>query len=206
MIVVIDHYDSFVHNLARYFGELGAARDVLRYDRLDVDEILARDPLAVVLSPGPGRPSDVPRSLELVRRGGATLPILGVCLGHQCIAAAYGGNVRRAARPVHGQASLIAHDGRGVFQRIPSPLRVGRYHSLVADLPEGGPLVATAWAKGRAGTRELMALAHRTAPQVGIQFHPESLLTEYGHDILRNFLDFAEGWRRQARILPDAAQ
>jgi len=203
MILILDHYDSFVHNLARYVGRLGAARRVVRHDALTVQDVIALDPLAVILSPGPGAPGNAPLAVDLVRKT-KTLPILGVCLGHQCIAAAYGGRVRRAARPVHGEAGTIAHDGRGIFQHIPAPLRAGRYHSLVADLPVRGPLVATAWTQDEKS--ELMALAHRTAPQVGIQFHPESLLTEHGLAILKNFLDFAQGWRRQNRPDAHAAQ
>ncbi len=203
MILILDHYDSFVHNLARYIGQLGYDREVVRHDALTMEDVIVLDPLAVILSPGPGAPVDAALAVGLVRRTRA-LPILGVCLGHQCIAAAYGGVVRRAERPVHGQATLISHDGRGIFQHIPSPLKVGRYHSLIADLPVGGPLVGTAWSQG--DRPELMALAHRTAPQIGIQFHPESLLTDQGRPILDNFLKLAEGWRRQNRAAPQAAQ
>ena len=134
-------------------------------------------------------------------------PILGVCLGHQCLAQAYGGYVRRAARPMHGKASLIDHDGRGIFQHVPSPLKVGRYHSLVAELAPRGPLVATAHTKPDGGEQpEMMALAHHTRPHVGIQFHPESILTDCGYGILTNFLNFAVGWRREERARPEAAQ
>ncbi len=207
MIVLIDNYDSFVHNLARYVGELGFEREVIRNDEVTVNRILTRDPLAVILSPGPGRPEQAGISLNLIGAAGMQLPILGVCLGHQCLAQAYGGRVQRAAQPMHGKSSLIEHDGRGVFQHVPSPLKVGRYHSLVAELAPKGPLVATAHTQADdAGNRELMALAHRTRPHVGIQFHPESILTDHGYDILQNFLDFAVGWRREERVTPKAAQ
>lgn len=207
MILLIDNYDSFVHNLARYVGELGFERAVVRNDEVMVDRILARDPLAVILSPGPGRPEQAGISLDLIGAAGMQLPILGVCLGHQCLAQAYGGRVRHAAKPMHGKSSLIEHDGRGVFQQVPSPLKVGRYHSLVAELAPEGPLVEIAHTQPDVtGDRELMALAHRTRPHVGIQFHPESILTDHGYDILQNFLDFAVGWRREERAMPKAAQ
>lgn len=207
MIVLIDNYDSFVHNLARYVGQLGFERAVVRNDAASVEQILAQDPLAVILSPGPGRPENTGLCLDLIKRADMRIPVLGVCLGHQCLAQAYGGYVRRAARPMHGKASFIEHDGRGIFQRVPSPLKVGRYHSLVAELAPNGPLVATAHTRAdNKGGPELMALAHRTRPHVGIQFHPESILTDHGYDILENFLEFAVGWRREDRAWPEAAQ
>ena len=185
MIVVIDNHDSFVHNLARYVRELGWETEVLRCDAVSVDEVADRAPSHIVISPGPCTPNEAGISVPLVRRMGATTPILGVCLGHQCIGQAFGGQIVRAQRPMHGKASPIAHDGQGLFAGLPDPLRATRYHSLVVeaqDLPED--LVVTAWsAEG-----EIMGLRHRELPIVGLQFHPESVLTEHGHALLEGFL------------------
>lgn len=186
MIVVIDNHDSFVHNLARYVRELGWETEVLRCDAVSVDEVADRAPSHVVISPGPCTPNEAGISVPLVRRMGATTPILGVCLGHQCIGQAFGGQIVRARRPMHGKASQIAHDGEGLFTGLPDPLRATRYHSLVVearDLPED--LVVTAWSE----EGEIMALRHREHPVVGLQFHPESVLTEHGHALLRGFLE-----------------
>ena len=185
MIVVIDNYDSFVHNLARYVRELGWETAVVRCDALSVDDVAALAPSHIVLSPGPCTPNEAGICVPLVRRLGATVPILGVCLGHQCIGQAFGGQIVRARRPMHGKASLITHDGDGVFAGLPNPLTATRYHSLVVeaqDLPD--ELVVTA----RSEEDEIMALRHREHPIVGLQFHPESVLTEHGHDLLRGFL------------------
>ncbi len=188
MIVIIDNYDSFVHNLARYFVLLGQRVHVVRNDRTDAAAIRALSPQAVVLSPGPCDPLQAGCSIGVVRELSRDVPILGVCLGHQAIAAAFGGIVVRSDHPVHGRASTIHHCGRGVFAGLPSPIRAGRYHSLVVDrgsLPS--ELAETAWTTD--GT--LMALAHRDRPTVGIQFHPESVLTEFGFELLANFLRLA---------------
>ena len=185
MILVIDNYDSFVHNLARYVRELGFATETVRCDTLSVDQIAARRPSHIVISPGPCTPNEAGVCVPLVRRLGPSIPILGVCLGHQCIGQAFGGQIVRARRPMHGMASRIAHDGAGVFAGLPDPLVGGRYHSLVveaADLPD--ELVVTA----RSEEDEIMALRHREHPIVGLQFHPESVLTDHGHDLLRAFL------------------
>lgn len=190
MILLIDNYDSFVHNIARYVGELGRQRRVVRNDAIDVDDIAAEMPEAIILSPGPGTPDDAGVSLDVVRRLGERVPILGVCLGHQCIGQAYGGTVRRAQRPVHGKMSRISHDDHGVFAGLPNPLRVGRYHSLVVDIEAATGLEATAYTD----EGEVMGLAHRWNPVVGVQFHPESVLTERGHDLLKNFLRRADEW------------
>lgn len=188
MILLIDNYDSFVHNLARYVGELGHEREVLRNDALGVDEALARKPRAIILSPGPCGPGDAGISVGLARAAAqAHVPLLGVCLGHQCIAAAFGGTIRRARKPMHGKPSLITHEGSGLFAGLPNPFTAGRYHSLVAELAPDGPLRATA----HAGDGALMALEHETAPVFGVQFHPESVLTEHGHALLANFLAHA---------------
>ncbi len=185
MLLVIDNYDSFVHNLARYFRRLGQTTHVVRNDAVTLAQIRSWQPSALILSPGPGTPWQAGRSLELIRSLADELPVLGVCLGHQTLAAAFGGRVVRAAEPVHGRASWMTHRGDGIFAGLPSPLRVGRYHSLVVDPPSlPSELVPTALAED--GT--LMALEHGELPLVGVQFHPESILTQGGLQILANFL------------------
>jgi anthranilate synthase/aminodeoxychorismate synthase-like glutamine amidotransferase len=188
MILVIDNFDSFVHNLARYIGELGFERRTIRTDEISVEEALALEPAAILLSPGPCGPDEAGISVDLVRAAAAhRIPLLGVCLGHQAIAAAFGGRILRAPRPVHGKASYIYHQYTDLFDSIPSPFMAGRYHSLIAELPEGGPLRATA----HTDDGVLMALAHETVPIFGVQFHPESVLTPHGHKLLGNFLSIA---------------
>lgn len=188
MILVIDNFDSFVHNLARYIGELGHERRTIRTDAITVGNALALEPQAIVLSPGPCGPDKAGISVPLVKAAAERgIPLLGVCLGHQAVAAAFGGNIVRAVQPVHGKPARIAHDGTGLFEGLPSPFIAARYHSLIAELPQGGPLHATAFADD--GT--LMALAHETLPVFGVQFHPESVLTEHGHALLANFLALA---------------
>lgn len=190
MILVLDNYDSFVFNVARYFEELGRPTTVVRNDAASVEEIAALQPEAVVISPGPCAPAQAGISLELIRRLSGTVPILGVCLGHQAIGEAFGGKVVRARQPLHGRASRISHDDGDVFVGLPNPLSVGRYHSLIVEFDEGysGPLRVT----GRSEEGEVMALAHAEHPTFGVQFHPESILTEGGHQLLQNFLDAAE--------------
>jgi para-aminobenzoate synthetase component II len=188
VLILIDNYDSFVHNLGRYFERLGQATVVVRNDAISVAAVRELRPEAIVLSPGPCTPREAGVSLELVRELHAEVPILGVCLGHQVIAEALGVRVVRAPAPVHGQASIIQHYGAGLFNGLPSPMRVGRYHSLVAEpasLVE--PLRPTAWTS--AGV--VMALEHKTLPVYGVQFHPESILTECGYELLANFLALA---------------
>ncbi|MEX2310593.1 MAG: aminodeoxychorismate/anthranilate synthase component II [Pirellulales bacterium] len=188
MILLIDNYDSFVHNLARYFERLGQRTIVVRNDAIDAAAVRAMRPAAIVLSPGPCTPREAGASLDLVRALYAQVPILGVCLGHQVIAESLGGRIVRARAPVHGRASAIEHEGNGLFAGLPSPLRVGRYHSLIVDtvsLPN--ELRPTAWAKEGA----LMAIEHARWPVYGVQFHPESILTEHGYDLLANFLRLA---------------
>jgi anthranilate synthase component II len=184
-VLVIDNYDSFVYNLVQYLGELGAQPLVHRHDELTLDEIEALDPDAVLISPGPGRPEDAGLSNDVVRHFAARRPVLGVCLGHQCIGQVYGADVVRAPEIMHGKTSLIRHTGVGVFAGLPSPLEATRYHSLVVDR-ESVPteLEVTAWTDD--GT--VMGLRHREHPVEGVQFHPESVLTAAGHDLLRNFL------------------
>jgi anthranilate synthase/aminodeoxychorismate synthase-like glutamine amidotransferase len=185
-VLLVDNYDSFVHNLARYLRELGARTRVVRNDGVAVDAILRERPTHVVLSPGPKTPREAGISNEVVEALGRDTPILGVCLGHQCIGAVYGGVVGRARRAMHGKASLVFHEGRGILRGIPSPFLAARYHSLVVDpgtVPEELEVIATT-ADG-----EVMAVAHRVHPVTGVQFHPESVLTEHGYRILANFLE-----------------
>ncbi len=186
MVVLIDNYDSFVYNLARYVGELGYAHQVFRHDAITIDELRTLNPSHIIISPGPGDPQQAGISLEIFNHFSGSVPILGVCLGHQALGEAFGGRVVRAKCPMHGKASQISHSGTGIFKNIPNPLIVARYHSLIVEsesLPES--LRVTAWsAEG-----EIMALEHRSLPVLGVQFHPESVLTEYGYELLRNFLE-----------------
>lgn len=193
MILVIDNYDSFTYNLVQYLGELGADVVVYRNDAISVEEVAALAPSGVLLSPGPGDPEAAGITLSVIERYGAQLPMLGVCLGHQAMAQACGGRVVRAARLMHGRTSTIRHDGCGVFTNVPSPLTATRYHSLIVDPDSlGKELIATAWTP----EGELMGLRHRTWPLEGVQFHPESFLSEYGHQILENFLKRVAGTAR----------
>ena len=187
MILVIDNYDSFTYNLVQYLGELGADVQVVRNDAESIDQVAARRPERIVISPGPGRPEQAGLTMEVIERLGSEVPILGVCLGHQAIGAVFGGSVVRAAAPMHGKTSTIEHDGRGVFAGIAGPFVASRYHSLVvaeAGLP--AELEVSARTKE---DRVVMRLRHRTLPIHGVQFHPESILTGEGHKMLRNFLD-----------------
>ena len=185
MILLVDNYDSFVWNLARYLAELGAPRLVVRNDRITLDEIAALAPSHIILSPGPCGPDEAGICMDVILRFGPRVPILGVCLGHQCIGAAYGGVVDRALRPMHGKTSPITHDGTGVFRDLPSPLTVTRYHSLIVR-DEGLPACLAVTARSAEG--EIMGLAHRAFPVHGVQFHPEAALTEHGHALLASFL------------------
>ena len=185
-VLVVDNYDSFVYNLVQYLGELGAEPLVHRHDELSLDEIVALDPDAVLVSPGPGRPEDAGLSNEVIRRfTELRRPVLGVCLGHQCIGQVFGGEVVRAPQVMHGKTSLVRHDGAGVFAGIPDPFEATRYHSLVVE-PDSVPdvLEVTAWTDDGV----IMGLRHRDAPTHGVQFHPESILTASGHDLIQNFL------------------
>ena len=194
MILVIDNYDSFTFNLVQYLGELGETLEVHRNDRLSVDDVESMSPDAIVISPGPCTPREAGISVDVIRECGPRIPVLGVCLGHQAIGEAFGGHVIRASRVMHGKQSAIIHDQRGLFEGIPSPLRVMRYHSLVVEhstLP--AHLQVTAYAAD--DPTEIHAMQHREHPIWGVQFHPESILTESGRELLRNFLALA-GERR----------
>jgi anthranilate synthase component 2 len=200
-LLVVDNYDSFTYNLVQYLGELGDVPEVIRNDAATIAEVAAMSPLGIVISPGPCTPTEAGICTDLVRELGPETPILGVCLGHQCIGEAYGGRVVRAAKVMHGKLSQVEHDGLGVFTGLPNPLTATRYHSLVVDpgtLP--AELVASAWVTPSTGSQErvLMGLRHREHPVEGVQFHPESILTDSGHDLLRNFLDLC---RRRAAVL-----
>jgi len=190
MIVLIDNYDSFAFNLVHYFGELGAEVEVHRNDSVTSGEVIAAAPDAIVLSPGPCTPKEAGICLDLIAQAAATIPILGVCLGHQAVGDAFGGRVVRAPVPVHGKVSEMSHRGEGVFRGINGPFRATRYHSLVVDRV-GMPdiLAITAEAGGL-----VMGLAHRSLPVHGVQFHPESIASEHGRVILKNFLDIASDW------------
>lgn len=188
MILLIDNYDSFTWNLVHYFGQLGAEVEVFRNDQLTVDEVQAKSPMAVVLSPGPCDPDRAGICLELVSRLGPTLPILGVCLGHQTIGQVYGGRVVRAGAPMHGKVSVIRNFGTSVFRGLPEKFEATRYHSLVVDRANL-PNTLTVTAETEDGT--IMGLCHREHPVHGVQFHPESIATEHGHALLKNFLNLA---------------
>jgi len=186
-VLVIDNYDSFVYNLVQYLGELGAEPIVHRHDALSIDALRALEPDAVLVSPGPGRPEDAGVSNAAIRAfGEAGTPVLGVCLGHQCIGQVYGGEIVRAPHVMHGKTSEITHDGAGVFAGVPSPFTATRYHSLAVER-ESLPDCLEVTAQSEDG--EIMGLRHRTLPVEGVQFHPEAMLTEYGHAMLKNFLE-----------------
>ncbi len=186
MVLLVDNYDSFVHNLARYVRELGEDTVVVRNDVLELPEIARLGPSHIIISPGPCTPLEAGISNDVIRAFGARIPILGVCLGHQCIGHVYGARVVRAPVPVHGKASAIVHNGRGIFEGLPNPFRAGRYHSLVVPQSSLPPqLQAVAWTEDG---ELLMGMRHRTYDVWGVQFHPESVLTEHGHTLLRHFL------------------
>lgn len=188
MITLIDNYDSFTYNLVHYLGELGAKVRIYRNDKITVDEVIAQAPRAIVLSPGPCTPNEAGICLDLVTRAGATIPILGVCLGHQAVGQAYGGAIVRARTLMHGKLSKIRHLGTGVFAGIDNEFDATRYHSLVID-PSCLPDCLTVTAQTDDGT--IMGVAHRQLPVHGVQFHPESIASQHGHKLLRNFLDLA---------------
>jgi len=192
VVLVIDNYDSFTYNLVQYLGELGEDVLVRRNDEITLPEIAPLHPVAIVLSPGPGTPAEAGICKDLLVELGPTLPMLGVCLGHQCLGEAFGGTVRRASQVMHGKVSRVSHAERSVFRGIPSPFAATRYHSLVVDRDSLPPdLEVTAWTDD--GT--VMGLRHQRYPLAGVQFHPEAILTEHGHELLANFLQDARAWR-----------
>ena len=186
MLLLLDNYDSFTYNLYHYLGELGQQAKVWRNDALSVDQVLAMRPDGIVISPGPCDPDQAGISLELVRAAAGVIPILGVCLGHQAIAQAFGGRIVRADAVMHGKLSAVEHEGRGILAGLPSPFAATRYHSLVAE-PESLPACLEVTARTADGV--IMALEHKELPVWGVQFHPESIETEHGHQLLRNFLE-----------------
>ncbi len=185
MLLVIDNYDSFTYNLVQYLGEMGAQMAIYRNDQITLHEIEAMRPEKIVISPGPCTPKEAGISIDLIRKFGPQIPILGVCLGHQAIGEAFGGEVIRAARLMHGKTSMIEHDGRSIYDRLPNPFEATRYHSLIIrreSMPDD--LQITAWTQ----EGEVMGVRHKVFPVEGVQFHPESILTQVGKDLLRNFL------------------
>jgi len=191
MILMIDNYDSFTYNLVQYLGELGAVVSVHRNDQLSIDDIKALSPEKIMISPGPGTPSDAGISLEVIEQLKGEIPIFGVCLGHQAIAQAFGGKIIRAGQIMHGKTSLIHHTGVGVFSNLKNPYTATRYHSLVIEknsIPDC--LEVTAWTETEDGeVDEIMGVRHKTLDIEGVQFHPESILSEHGHDMLQNFIN-----------------
>ncbi|GMG85720.1 anthranilate synthase component II [Biformimicrobium ophioploci] len=191
MILMIDNYDSFTWNVVQYLAELGAQVEVRRNDAITVDEISAMDPERIVISPGPCTPNEAGISMEVIRKFGGLVPILGICLGHQSIGQVFGGEVLRARQVMHGKVSPIYHAGEGVFRDLSNPFEATRYHSLVVEkdsLPDC--LEVTAWTQTEDGqVDEIMGMRHKTLPIEGVQFHPESILTQHGHELLRNFLE-----------------
>jgi anthranilate synthase component 2 len=186
MMLLIDNYDSFTYNLAQYFGELGQEVEVIRNDAIDLEGIKAMNPERIVVSPGPCTPNEAGISVPLIKEFAGKLPILGVCLGHQSIGAAFGGNIVRAKRVMHGKTSMVTHNRQDCFAEIPTPFTVVRYHSLVIDR-ETLPKELSITAESDDG--EIMGVRHKTLPVWGVQFHPESIITEHGHDLLKNFLN-----------------
>ncbi|MFZ1052969.1 MAG: aminodeoxychorismate/anthranilate synthase component II [Candidatus Sulfotelmatobacter sp.] len=194
MVFVLDNYDSFTYNLVQYLGELGAQVEVQRNDQLTIADVEAMQPERIVISPGPCTPQEAGISIDLIRHFAGKVPILGVCLGHQAIGAAFGGHVVRAPRLMHGKTSAVMHDNKTIFHGLPMPMTATRYHSLIVeekDLP--AELEVSAWTIDKDGTRTIMGLRHRKFPVEGVQFHPESVLTDAGKKLVENFLAVARG-------------
>lgn len=196
MILFIDNYDSFVHNLARYVENLGHDTKIIRNDKLSTSEILSLKPEAIIISPGPCAPDQAGICVDLITEYGANIPILGVCLGHQCIAQAYDNFVIRAHKPMHGVASTVHHRNTKLFSGVPSPFQAGRYHSLMVELNNSSPLRITAESEDSV----IMAIEHETDPVYGVQFHPESILTEHGGTVIENFLSLAFAWNEKKKV------
>lgn len=215
MILVIDNYDSFVYNIARYFECAGEPCSVIRNDKITIQEAEKLDPLAIVISPGPCTPKEAGVSVEIIKKLGAFIPVFGICLGHQCIGEAFGAKTVRTS-PVHGEASNITHSSTGIFSGLPQPIKVGRYHSLITDIPltrlRDAQTPSPQWGEGRDATGVegegtliitaqtedgiIMAMQHASQPVYGVQFHPESVLTEHGADMIGNFTAIARQWRQ----------
>ncbi len=195
-VVLIDNYDSFTWNLVHYLGELGAQVDVVRNDQITSQQVLARQPDAIVLSPGPCTPNEAGICLDLIEKASSTIPMFGVCLGHQAMGQVFGGVVARAPYPLHGKTSQILHEGRGVFRGINAPFDATRYHSLIVELDT---LPSCLEVTGHTQDGLIMGLSHRQLPVHGVQFHPESIASQHGHRILRNFLDLAHEWNEHQR-------
>ncbi|WP_158811400.1 aminodeoxychorismate/anthranilate synthase component II [Beijerinckia sp. L45] len=198
MILVIDNYDSFVHNVARYFSVLGETTRVVRNDALSVAQIRSLRPMAIVISPGPGTPAEAGVSCAVIAALSGEVPIFGVCLGHQCIGTVFGGTVARAKNPMHGRASSISHQGARLFAGLPAPMTVGRYHSLIVET--AGSVYDDLIVDAASEEGEIMALSHRIHPTYGVQFHPESILTQNGEALFKNFLMLAEAWSADALV------
>lgn len=197
MLLIIDNYNSFVFNIARYCEELGQKTRVVRNDAIALDDIRTLRPTSIIISPGPRTPTEAGISLPVVAELSGLVPILGICLGHQCIGAVFGGAIVRARTPMHGRASMVTHQGRGLFDALPTPLRVGRYHSLIVERRTS--MLQTLRIDAVAEDGELMAISHRQHPTFGVQFHPESILTAHGHALLGNFFQAAERWSLRRR-------
>ncbi len=190
MLLMVDNYDSFTYNLVQYLGELGAEVKVFRNDKITLEEIVAMNPERIVISPGPCTPNEAGISLELIKRFAGQIPILGVCLGHQAIGQAFGGNIVRSEKVMHGKTSLVHHKSSGLFAGFDNPFRATRYHSLIVEretLPDC--IEVTAWTEKEGQAHEIMGLRHKEHAIVGVQFHPESILTDYGHELLEHFLE-----------------
>ncbi|MGE0750894.1 MAG: aminodeoxychorismate/anthranilate synthase component II [Variibacter sp.] len=200
-VILIDNYDSFTFNLYHYLGALGAEVAVHRNDKITLDAVMDADPDAIMLSPGPCTPKDAGICIDLIDRAAATVPIMGVCLGHQALGEAFGGDVVRAPTLVHGKLSEVEHRGEGVFRGINGPFKATRYHSLVVDR---GSLPAELAITAETGDGLIMGLSHKTLPSYGVQFHPESIASEHGHLILKNFLDLAAAWNVKSGRRPAA--
>ena|SRR5436190_6531891 len=207
MLVLIDNYDSFTYNLVHFLGELGAACEVFRNDKIGVADVVKMKPKGIVLSPGPCTPNEAGICLELIAAAGPTIPILGVCLGHQAIGQAYGGKVVRAPVLMHGKLSKIAHKGKGVFKGLPKTFEATRYHSLIVERASLPDCLAVTAETGQSGKSLIMGVQHKTHPVHGVQFHPESIASEHGHALLANFLDIAgiSPRRRNVRAARHAA-
>ena len=194
MLILIDNYDSFTYNLVHFLGELGAPCEVIRNDKITAEEVMKKKPKAIVLSPGPCTPNEAGVCLDLIAKAGGKVPLLGVCLGHQAIGQVYGGNVIRAPEPLHGKLSTIRHTGKGVFKGLPEKFDVTRYHSLIV---ERASLPAELRVNAHTADGLVMGMAHTSLPLHGVQFHPESIASEHGHLMLRNFLELAAAWNKK---------